>query len=123
MTSPDNDDELVRTAFQDLMPDDARSRPSFAALLMPRQPRRVHLRSSPLLWLAAGFTIAATVVGYRMTASRDHLLIVPQDVAALVTWRPVTETLMPSPTTLIGPRPPFSSSILDFTSITRGPIL
>lgn len=123
MTSRDHDDAVVRAALQDLKSDDARSVPSFAAMLADRRPRRIHLRSSPLFWLAAaGLAIAAALVGYR-EVSRERVLIVPQDVAALVAWRPVTEGLMPSPTMLIGPRPPLGKSILDFASLTRGPVL
>jgi hypothetical protein len=123
MTSRDHDDALVRAAFRDLKADDARSLPSFAAMFAHRERRRVDLRSSPTVWLAAaGFAIAAVLVGSRAVTSHKPVLIVPHDVAALVAWRPATDVLLPSPTTLIGPRPPLHRSILDFPSLTQGPI-
>ena len=114
MTRVDGADALVRSAFEDLKADDARSLPSFAAVLAPRPSRHIQRRSSPMFWLAAtGVAIAATLLGYRATAPRDHTLIVARDVSALVAWRPATDVLMPSPAMLIGPRPSLGRSILD----------
>jgi hypothetical protein len=123
MTSGHYKDAWVRAAFEDLKAGDARSMPSFTAVLAHRHRRRVDLRSSPVFWIvAAGFAITATRIASRISPSHKPVLTVTHEVAALVAWQPPTDALLPSPTTLIGPRPPLGRSMLTFTFLLRGPI-
>ncbi len=123
MNSTDHDDGVVRAEIQRLKADDARVLPSFAVVLAGRPVRSPRLRSSAPRWIAAAVIVIVGAVAYRETRLRSRTFIVPDDISALVSWRPASNVLLPSPTQIMGPRPALGRSILDFNLPTRGPQL
>ena len=123
MTSFDREDALVRAAFQDMKREDARALSPFDTVLTRANSRRDRLHLSPVLRLAAaGVVIAAASVTYQAVAAHENPFIVPPDVAALAAWHPVTDVLMPAPTTLFGADVTLGASILNFNSPAGGQI-
>lgn len=125
MTLHDSDAELVRAAIGELRTADtrdARAGESFAAVLRHRVPERGNFRVTWRTVLVAASVVALAVLGYHTVGAHSRRLELPREVAALSTWRPMTDALLETPGhELLRGGTPLGESILDvnFTGALR----
>jgi hypothetical protein len=117
MTRGDRDDAAIRAALADLRAADEREAPAFDAILARRASS---LRARPhvgRLAIAAGLVLAAVGVYSVLRAlGGGPRLTVPREVAALSTWRPVTDVLLETPARdVLRHMPRLGSSLIDIS--------
>ena len=112
-------DERVRRAVRELRDADARrdAAPSFAAVLS-RDRARPGWRVSPARLALAAALVVAAVLGARAVRSPPEPapapLRLPREVAALSTWRPITDVLLETPgRRLLRDASPLDASIIN----------
>jgi hypothetical protein len=119
MTTRNGDEELIRSAFNEVKRDDARAGSTYAGVLAHTY-QRARLHKSPVLRLAAAAVlIAAMGTTYRMIM-REPKLTVPSEVVALTAWRPETDALLASPTKLFRAQTQVRESMINLDTLTKG---
>ena len=112
-----DDDERIRAAFDEQKGDDGRARSTYARVLAHEQPRRAKLLTSPVLRLAAAAVVLVAVsAAYRLAFVPQSKLTVPNEVVALVDWRPVTDMLLTSPVKTLR----MQESMIELDTLTTG---
>lgn len=92
----DRDEATVSAAIRELRRQDERDAPAFQSI-MARHRASTSLPITPRLALVAAAAIAVIgIAGY--WAMRPERLVVPREVVALSTWRPMTDVLLTTTT-------------------------
>jgi hypothetical protein len=114
MTAPERDP--VRDGIQALRTQDEARVPGFDSILeRPRRARALDPRRITAVALAAGvMLVAGTAI--TLAALRPPRLVVPREVIALSTWRPMTDALL-GDTRLLRDTPRLGESYLPLTAI------
>jgi hypothetical protein len=122
-------DERLRDAIQELRATERatlKAAPSFESVLRRRAQRREVYRPSVTRLAVAAALVIAAVASYRAVreegGARSERLVLPREVAALSTWRPMTDVLLETPGRQVLRSPaPLGASIIniDFTGVPR----
>ena len=105
MSTRDESDD-VRRAIQELRDRDTRfaGAPSLASVMQRRRTPRTARLVSPVRIALAAAALVVAVLGYGISVRRPHPapphrtpLVLPREVAALSTWRPMTDVLLNTP--------------------------
>lgn len=123
MKLSDEQDEIVRAAFEHLRASDVREQPSFAATLAGRASQRLRFRYSVTRVMAAAAIVIAIAATYRELSLRRERLTVSDEISALIAWQPASDDLLPSPASLMGRGELLSRSTIEFNLPTRVPPL
>lgn len=116
-----NDDDVVRSAFDELRTGDARAQSSFDAVLSrPAERRAPAGRSLVIRLAAAGLIFVAVVASYEAIIVRTRRFTVSPEVVALGAWRPTTDALLPPRSDLLHATRTLGGSILDLDTLTTG---
>ena len=118
MTTGDRDTDAIRRALQDLRSADEAGALEFEAVLVRKRPVRASdTRNLAALAFAASVMLVCTTTIARI-ALRPPRLVVPSEVIALSSWRPMTDALLEgSQQTLLRETPRLGESILPVTPI------
>ncbi len=113
MTMRDPEYEQLRSAIREVRVADEREAPSFDAVLARRAARSVDPWRVVRLALAAGVLLAAGMDVARRVAVWRARIVVPREVIALSTWRPLTAVLLETPNrTLLSETPRLGASLI-----------
>ena len=119
-------EQRIRDAIQELRSADGqgrRSAPSFESVVRRRAQRNDAWRPSIARLAVAATLVIAAVFGYRAReGTRAERIVLPREVAALSTWRPMTDALLETPGRQMLRNPaPLGASIINvnFTGVPR----